>query len=113
MPPIKTYAITVQGFPPALYSARSPSSARARCWRDYASTSDVPFRDFLKMSKIHRAENPPGIGERILVGGLPATRVIGFGQYVHYMRDDGDVIARAHPADVKPFPDATASAIAS
>jgi hypothetical protein len=52
------------------------------------------------MSSIKRVPNPPGIGEHILVGGLPATRVIGFGQYTHFMRDDSDTILLAHPSDV-------------
>ncbi len=102
MKPIKTYEIKVDGNRAALYSARTPSKARASCWRDYSSTYDVSFRDFLSRSSIRRVDNPPGVGKRILVGGKPATRVIGFGQYVHFMRDDSDVILRSHPADVQP-----------
>jgi hypothetical protein len=104
--PIKTYEITVRGFPALLYSARSPSAARARCWRDYSVMGDreTKFRDFLKMSSIRRVPDPPGIGERILVAGDPATRVIGHGQYTHFMLDDSDVILLAHPSEVQPVP---------
>ena len=100
--PVRTYEITVRGFPPALYSARTPAKARARCWRDYQGMGDTGenFRDFLAKSSIRRVPDPPGIGERILVGGVPAVRVIGYGQYVHFMRDDSDVILCSHPADV-------------
>ena len=104
LPPIRTYAITIRGFEPALYSARSPAKARARCWRDYDVYNNVTFGDFLRISTLRRAPDPPGIGERILVAGLPATRVIGHGQYVHFMRDDSDVVLCAHPSDVAPMP---------
>jgi hypothetical protein len=100
--PVCTYEIKVQGFPPMLYSARTPSKARARCWRDYSVMDDrvTTFMDFLKMSTIKRVPNPPGIGERILVAGVPAVRVIGHGQYTHFMRDDSDTILLAHPSEV-------------
>lgn len=100
MKPIRTYKVSVRGFTPALYSARSPGKARARSWREYASSFDASFADFLKISSIERVENPPGIGDRILVGGEMATRVIGFGQYIHFMRDDSDDVLCSHPADV-------------
>jgi hypothetical protein len=102
MRPIRTYELTVRGFPPMLYSARSPSAARARCWRDYGVMDDrlTTFRDFLMMSSVRRVPDPPGIGERILVCGELATRVIGYGQYTHFMRDDSDVILLAHPSEV-------------
>jgi hypothetical protein len=102
--PIRTYEITVTGFGASLYSARSASKARAACWRNYHECYDVSFRDFLKSSSIRCVPHPPGIGDRILVAGAPATRVIGHGQYVHFMRDDSDVILCSHPADVQPAP---------
>lgn len=107
MKPVSTYEITVRGFPPMLYSARTPSKARARCWRDYSVMDDreTKFRDFLAMSSIKRVPNPPGIGERIMVAGVPAVRVIGHGQYTHFMRDDSDTILLAHPSEVAPMPD--------
>lgn len=105
MSPVKTYEITVRGFPPMLYSARTPAKARARCWRDYEVMDDrgTTFMDFMKMSTIRRVPNPPGIGERIVVAGLPAVRVIGHSQYCHFMRDDSDEILLAHPSEVAPF----------
>ncbi len=105
MKPIRTYEVSVRGFPPALYSARSPAKARARCYREYCATFDgVSFGEFLSRSSVRRASDPPGIGERIIVGGLPATRVIGYGQYVHYMRDDSDTVLCSHPLDVQACP---------
>jgi hypothetical protein len=98
--PIRTYAITVDGFPPANYSARSPAKARARAWRDYIAAYDCSFKRFMQISRLARVDDPPGVGRRILVAGEPATVVIGYGQYVHYMRDDSDVIVCSHPLDV-------------
>lgn len=106
MQPIRTYQVIVRGFPPILYSARSPSKARAACWHDYQVMDDrlTTFRDFLAMSSIRRVPDPPGIGERILVAGGPATRVIGHGQYTHFIRDGSDVILLAHPSEVAAVP---------
>jgi hypothetical protein len=105
--PIRTYAVTVDGFPePHLYSARSPAKARVQCWRAYCAYDDrSTFGSFLKISRIRRAPDPPGIGDRILVCGIPATRVIGHGQYTHFMRDDSDTILLAHPSEVQPMPE--------
>jgi len=98
--PIKTYEISVFGYPPALYSARHPAKARARCWSDFRVCNDATFKEFLKISRIRRVPDPQGIGRRIMVAGEPATTVIGYGQYVHYMRDYSDDIICSHPADV-------------
>lgn len=100
MKPIRTYEVRVQGFPPSLYSARLPGKALAAAWRAWGAVSDAPFGEFLKISSVRRAADPPGIGERIMVAGQPATRVIGYGQYVHFMRDDSDTILCSHPSDV-------------
>lgn len=106
MKPIRTYEITVRGFPPALYCARSPSQARYRCYIDFTSAYDVTFRDFLKTSTIRVVPNSPGTGDRILVSGKPATRVRahGSGHYIHFIYDDSDRILCSHPLDVQPMP---------
>lgn len=103
MKPIRTYEVTVQGFPPALYSARSPAKARANCWRDYCAAYDATFKQFLKISSVRLVDNPPGVGRRIIVGGEPATTVFSYkvGGYVYYMRDDSDTIVCSHPLDVQ------------
>lgn len=105
MNPIRTYEITVQGYPPALYCARSPGKARSRCWGDYSTCHTTTFKDFLKISRCRVVPNPPGVGDRIMVDGVPATRVKGGGgQYVAFMRDDSDAILHSHPLDVQPMP---------
>ena len=106
MKPIRTYEVTVQGFPPALYSARSPAKARTRCWRDYCAAYDATFKRFLQISSVRRVEDPPGVGQRITVGGRPATTVFSYsvGGHVHYMCDDSDIIVCSHPLDISPSP---------
>ena len=103
---VRTYEVTVRGFElePVKVSARTPSKARARVWRMYCSYDDsCDFRKFLSMSSLRRVPNPSGVGDRIIVGGLPATRVLGNGgQYVAFMRDGEDAILYSHPADVEP-----------
>lgn len=102
MKPVRTFGVTVRGYPEMTYSARSPGKARARCYRDYCSTFDnVTFKDFLSRSTVRVIENPPGVGERIIVLGRPATRCFGYGaNRIYFMRDDEDVVLCAHPSDV-------------
>lgn len=97
---IKTYGIFVEGYGHHSYSARSPGKARAAAFRDFGVCSDIDFRGFLKISRCVRVADPPGVGRRIKVAGEEATTVIGYGQYVHYMRDDSDAIICSHPLDV-------------
>jgi hypothetical protein len=69
---IKTYSVTVRGFENASIKiwARTPSEARAQAWRSYLSFDDgCSFTKFVTMSTIKRIENPPGVDDRILVGG--------------------------------------------
>ena|ERR1700674_3000836 len=99
MRPIRSYKVAVSGYGEVLYSARSPEKARYRAYQDFCSVFEKSFRDFLAISRVRRVEDPPGVGQRILVAGLPATRVHGYGQYVHFMRDDSDVVLLSHPAD--------------
>lgn len=109
MRPIRTYEVVVDGFPSVLYSARTPAKARTRAWRDYCAAYDATFRKFLTISHIHRVDDPPGVGKRILVGGQPATTVYSYrvGGHVSYMRDDSDAIFSSHPLDVEEMPQAS------
>jgi hypothetical protein len=101
MKPVRTYEITIRGFPPSLYCARSPAKARARCFRDYLSSYDVTFKAFLKESTIRTVSNPAIVGP-IFVGGKPATRIYHpcAGNYVWFIYDDDDRVLCSHPLDV-------------
>ncbi len=104
MKSIGVYSVRVEGYGSAQYAARSPAKARARAWRDFCEIiGAIPFADFLRRSLVRRVPNPPGHGDRIMVLGSPATRVFseGHDHYVSFMRDDGDVVLFAHPADVE------------
>lgn len=98
--PVRTYRIAVSGYPSGLWNARSPGKARAQAWRAYSEMTDCTFRRFLGISRCEVVPNPPGVGDRILVAGEPATRVISENQYVRFMRDGSDQILCSHPADV-------------
>ena len=102
MKPIRTYGVKVDGYGEAFYSARSPAKARWRAFQDFGIVSTCSFAEFLRRSTIRRADDPPGVGARILVCGKPATRVIGrspIGNY--YMYDDSDVIYTAHDTEIR------------
>lgn len=104
MKPVRTYEVTVTGFPGVLYSARSPGKARARAWREYITLSEMTtFKAFLSISIVRRVPDPPGCGERIVVNGRTVTKVyspVGHRRGVHFMPDDSDAVLAAHPADV-------------
>lgn len=102
---IRTYAVRVDGYGEPLFSARSAAKARWQAFQAFGVCSDCSFGEFLRRSSIRRVANPPGVGERILVCGKPATRVIGRspgGNY--YVYDDSDVIYTAHPTEISPAP---------
>jgi len=113
--PIKTYRVSVDGFSDVYFSARSPAKARATAYRAYTSYDDTcTFKRFLEISSIRRGADPAGVGERVTIGGQPATRVIpsggSDGHYVYrdaYMRDDSEVIFTAHPSEVHPISTST------
>jgi hypothetical protein len=109
MTTIKTYAVTVEGFGPIQFSARTAAKARAACYRQYLHYDDrCTFQKFLQMSSIRRVTDHRSVGKRVLVDGKPATTVLPACGYdeIHppmpaYMRDDSDVIFTAHRLDVK------------
>jgi hypothetical protein len=108
LPQIKTYSVSVEGFSPILWSARTASKARATAYRQYLHYDDgCTFRRFLEMSSIRRATDPDFVGKRVVICGRPATAVIPscgydgiFKPTPAFMRDDNDVIFTAHPSDV-------------
>jgi hypothetical protein len=102
---VRTYEVRIELYTPALYCARSPAKARARAYREFCSCHEVTFHNFLCRSSIRRVANPPGVGERIMVSGLPATRVLPLhSHYVWFMRDGADQVLCSHPADVSTVP---------
>ena len=101
---VRTYSVTIRGedFPPVLFSRRSAAQARAAAWRAYSNYRAVTFGQFLKISKLKRVENPPGVGTKILVQGQPAVRLGAVGPYVAFMYEGSDTPLVSHPSDVQP-----------
>jgi hypothetical protein len=97
---LKTYSVSVNGFPAYNYEGANPAQARAAAWRAYSSFQHVPFREFLRISSIRRADDPQGFGRPITVGGAPAYWVGYNGQYVRFCRPDKTVVLLSHPNDV-------------
>jgi hypothetical protein len=104
--PVRTYEVSVVGFPPVKYSARSPGKARSRAYRDFTGAFDSykPFGEFMAMSTVRRIADPPGCGDRIVVAGETVTRV--YSPYtsasgVYFMRDGSDAISSVHPSEIQ------------
>jgi hypothetical protein len=98
---IKTYEVSVIGYPSAPYSAKSAGRARAIAWREYSECRNCTFKDFMRISAVRRIPNPPGVGEAIMVGGKLGFRAVGWnGQYVRFVWPDSDVVLCSHPLDV-------------
>ncbi|MHA6731792.1 hypothetical protein [Devosia sp. A369] len=97
---LKTYAVTVEGFPAYNYEAATPGQARSSAWQSYRSYRDISFREFLRISSLKRVESIDGFGRPITVGGKPAHWVSFNGQYVRFVRPNESVILLSHPNDV-------------
>ena len=109
--PIRTYQVSIDGYSPALYCARSRGKATARAFNDFRTMWEVTFGEFLHRARVTRVPDPLGVGDRIMVAGLPATRVYHpcAGHYVWFMRDDSDVVLCSHPLDVSALDDRRAA----
>ncbi|WP_189438709.1 hypothetical protein [Pseudovibrio japonicus] len=55
---MKTYGVTVSGFPEAVYSALTPAKARVQAWYEYTSAFECTFKEFLKISTLRRCDVP-------------------------------------------------------
>lgn len=123
---LKTYEVTIDGFPPVVFSATSPGKARADAWRSYTNAYECSFRDFLKISRIARCDVPaddgygyvrraysvdPKVGQRVRlrnegpnnglegVVGYPGTATA----HVHILLDGYQRPVRVHPDNFEPI----------
>lgn len=105
MSDVRAYEVTVQGFPPMLYSARTPSKARTRAWHDYQSAYDCRFGDFMKVCRVTRASWADSQHQRAMVHGKPATIIIHPHRRDMFMYDGSDVVMVAHHSEIQPIPE--------
>jgi hypothetical protein len=102
---IRTYAVSIGGYGVTFYSARSPSKARAQCYRAFCSAHEISFKEFLTLRpSIRLTDNPPYF-RRALIAGKPGTIIYSPHNGIRFMRDDSDVIFSAHPSEIKPLPE--------
>jgi hypothetical protein len=98
---VRPFDVIVPGFAEVRYVARSRGQALAKAWRDYQILGETPFRDFMRIARVKKAE-VVDFGQEIRVAGGSAYRVGERGQYVAFVRPCSDAIHLAHPADVRP-----------
>jgi len=98
---LKTYSVTVQGFSPHTFFAATPGRARVRAWHSYSSGYPCSFKEFMSISSCRRADDPPGLGRKITVGGKPAYSVPTEHGHPEYVFPDTDVILNTHPLDLE------------
>lgn len=103
MSDVRAYEVTVRGFPPVLYSARSPGKARSRSWQDFQAAYECEFKEFLRISTVRRAPWADVQHERILVSGKPATLVIHPHRRDLFMYDGSDHVMCAHHSEIHPI----------
>ena len=103
---VRPYHVLVDCFDPVLVFAATPGKARAAGWRMYRSYSDISFRDFLRMSRVHRAVAPAHFGDLVTVAGLPAhfVQFSTHGNCHYFVRPDSDLVLLAHEADFEGLP---------
>jgi hypothetical protein len=87
---------------PMTVSTRSRSEAVAHFWRIFVGWGniDTTLDEFRSFSSIEEVPDHPGFYGRVLVRGIPATRVFGYENHIRYLRDDSDEIQLAHPSEV-------------
>jgi hypothetical protein len=98
--PIRTYAISLDRFGTTFYSARSPSKARAQCYRAFCSAYQVSFKEFLKLRPSVRVTDNPPYFRRAVIAGRPGTIIYSPHKGIRFMRDDSDEIFSAHPSEI-------------
>lgn len=101
---LRRYAVSVRGFSPVVFDAKSHGQARAAAYRSFCSYSDATsFKEFLQLvSSVTRVrEVPEKYGQRIRVMGQPAHYVSHDGQYVQFVRPNDTTILNSHPLDVE------------
>jgi len=102
---MKRFTVHVNGFSPLDYDAASIGKARSKAWQSYCSYRHVAFKEFLKISRVTKADTlPEGYGRKILISGRPGYWVGHNGQYIRFVRDDQDCVLSSHPLDVTEIP---------
>lgn len=100
---LKAYKVTVEGFPPVQYYAKSHGKARAKAWRDFQSVcQDCTFKDFMSLASVSRSTfTPNNFGSEIKVGGNRAFYVKhAGGNSIAFVLPDSDNILLSHEIDV-------------
>lgn len=121
---MRCYAVTVDNFPPVVYSAETAAKARAEAWRDFTSAYECKFKDFLRISRVRLCPVPrddgyeyvrrnynvsPKVGQRVrLINEGPSTGLEGEVLYpgkstahVHVMLDGRKHSSIVHPLSVE------------
>ena len=121
---MRTYEVTVDGFPPVIYSAASSGKARTRAWHDFNNAFDCTFKNFLRISRVRICPPPkddgydyvrrnygvdPRIGKRVrLINEGPMTGKEGEIVYpgrstahVHVILDGRDFASSVHPLSIE------------
>lgn len=97
---VRRYVVSVQGRGEGVYLATSRGKAMANAWRCDAF-SHLTFSQFLKIARCHLDQYQPKPRE-ITVSGERCWGLGNNGQYVQFVRPDGDHVLHSHPLDVLP-----------
>lgn len=122
---IRTYEVIIDGFPPVTFSALSPAQARMEAWQCFTHAYECTFKDFLKISRVHRCSVPtddgysyvrrqygvdPQIGARVrLINEGPSTGLEGeivlpgasSSAHVHVVIDGRKHAVCVHPLNIE------------
>jgi len=124
---VRTFEVTVRGFPPNTYSASSAGRARADAWRSFSEAFECTFRDFLRISTVRSCGVPADdgygyirraygfpfkVGDRVGFRDEPGLQgkegVVGYPgphtAHVHVWLDGAKHASIVHPSSVVPSP---------
>lgn len=97
---LRRYVVTVAGWGEATHLATSRGKAMADAWRCDAFNG-YSFGEFLKFARCRLDWYQPQPRE-ITVGGEQCWGLGNNGQYVEFVRPNGDHVLHSHPLDVLP-----------
>jgi hypothetical protein len=97
---LRRFVVTVEGMGEGLYLATSRGKAMSDAWRCDAF-SHLTYGEFLKIARCRLDHYQPKPCE-ITVGGERCWGLGNNGQYVQFVRPDGEFVLNSHPLDVLP-----------
>ncbi|MEO1042812.1 MAG: hypothetical protein AAFX52_11020 [Pseudomonadota bacterium] len=101
MSPVKSLEVTVQGFPPMVFTGATASKAFVGAWRQYCHAYQCTFGHFMTIAKRRAVPNAAGVGEPIRVNGRKAWTMEPRQHSTAFIYDGEDDVMVAHHTEIE------------